>query len=392
MQVKSKSKFCGKALSCITAAAVAVCGFAGINAFASGNMIYSDASKVIAGEEAKIPISISGNTGIAGFGLYITYDPAVITPVDTDDSQGLIAGKSEDTIGGTLKNLPENTVKVMYAAAENLTEDGLLFDFICTVDPDEVGTTTLKLSYVPNDTINEDIEEIALTCQDITLDIVNEAYDAMPTVRLSSGNAAAGEQVTVSGMLSNAGTLDSAEFSVSYDEENFDFVSAETAEGTELVSSNAENGVCTFELSGISETTGDEPLFKLYFDSSATANSGSYAFEAEAQNVIGAESIHIIGSETIITPSETSDAAIVFSDKELSADYGEELTVHVYISNNKGLCGYKLLFDYDSTLIITLQLPTKKAILFRPRMTLRVQLAYLMHLQQQEHTLYTFLL
>lgn len=349
--MKSRSKLCRRIFTCFTAFVVAAGCISGIHAFAQSNVIYSDATEIVAGEEARIPISISGNTGLAGFGLYITYDPDVITPVDTDDSEGLVAGKSVNTIGGSLKNIPENTVKVIYASASDITEDGLLFDFICNVDPEQVGTTTLTLDYVPGDTINADIEEVPLTCQEITLDIVNNEYDAIPAVKLSADSVTAGENAEVSGFLSNAGELSEAVITLTYNEDNYDFEKVTAADGASCTTGEASDGSVTFMVTDIGSISGDEPLFTVTFKSSDTAYSGEYTFEASASGVVGADSIHIIGCDAVISPSETSDSAVIFSDEGLSADYGEALTVPVYISNNKGLCGYKLILEYDGTLI-----------------------------------------
>lgn len=349
--MKSRSKLCRRIFTCFTAFVVAAGCISGIHAFAQSNVIYSDATEIVAGEEARIPISISGNTGLAGFGLYITYDPDVITPVGTDDSEGLVAGKSVNTIGGSLKNIPENTVKVIYASASDITEDGLLFDFICNVDPEQVGTTTLTLDYVPGDTINADIEEVPLTCQEITLDIVNNEYDAIPAVKLSADSVTAGENAEVSGFLSNAGELSEAVITLTYNEDNYDFEKVTAADGASCTTGEASDGSVTFMVTDIGSISGDEPLFTVTFKSSDTAYSGEYTFEASASGVVGADSIHIIGCDAVISPSETSDSAVIFSDEGLSADYGEALTVPVYISNNKGLCGYKLILEYDGTLI-----------------------------------------
>lgn len=349
--MKSRSKLCRRLFTCLTAFVVAAGCISGIHAFAQSNVIYSDATEIVAGEEARIPISISGNTGLAGFGLYITYDPDVITPVDTDDSEGLIAGKSVNTIGGSLKNIPENTVKVIYASASDITEDGLLFDFICNVDPEQVGTTTLTLDYVAGDTINAEIEEVALTCQEITLDIVNNEYGALPALKLQADSVIAGETAEVSGFLSNAGELSEAEITLTYNEDNYDFADVAAAEGVSCTAGEAAEGSVTFTLTDISSAAADEPLFTVTFKSSDTAYSGEYTFEASASGVVGADSIHIIGCDAVISPSETSDSAVIFSDDELSGSFGEVLTVPVYISNNKGLCGYKLILEYDGTLI-----------------------------------------
>ncbi|MBQ8688094.1 MAG: hypothetical protein IJ512_06050 [Ruminococcus sp.] len=347
--MKSKNKFLTRMLSGFVSFTVAAGMLSGTTVLAQSNRISTSETTVLAGAEASIPIEISGNTGIAGFGIYITYDPDVITPVDVDDSQGLIAGCTENSIGGTLASLPENTVKVMYSQAENMSEDGLLFDFVCSIDAQAVGSTTLQISYEQGDTINADIEDVVLSCQDITLEIQNDAYDAMPALVLSANHAMAGEAVTVEAVLSNKGSLSAAEFSISYDAENFTYRDITAAENVMCNPIQNENGTFSFALDGLSLAEEGSVLFSLTFESSDTADAGTYNFTGISDAVSGADDIHIVGCRSVISPSETSDSARIFSDDRVTADYGETLTVPVYISNNKGITGYKLIFNYDSS-------------------------------------------
>ena len=344
--MKRKSSFFTRMLSGITSAAVLASMLSGNPVLAQSNMLYSTADTVHAGNEERIPIYISGNTGIAGFGVYITYDPDVVTPIEIDDAEGLISGCTENSIGGNMASLPEHTVKVMYAGTENMSEDGLLFDFVCSIDTEAIGSTVLQISYEQGDTIDEEIEDVILSCEDVTLAIENEVYDAMPALVLSSGNVTAGEETTVEAVLSNSGALSCADFAISYDAKQFAYVSVSSDAHAVISQIRDDEGVLSFTVSGIDQVSDHSTLFTITFDSADTADAGTYEFTGTASCAEGAEDIHIVGCRCVVFSSEISDAAVISGEEGISGDCGDVITIPVYISNNKGITGYKLFLNY----------------------------------------------
>ena len=115
---------------------------------AAENHVYSTAQTAAAGEEAHIPMFIENNTGFVSFNIYLSYDPDVLTPMSVSTEGSVLTGKGDvnDSIGGHLKNLPENTVQVTFTSSDytNADADGLMFDLVCGISEEAQGSTAGK--------------------------------------------------------------------------------------------------------------------------------------------------------------------------------------------------------------------------------------------------------
>ena len=148
----------------------------------------------------------------------------------------------------------------------------------------------------------------------------------------------------MTGIVSNIKESGTYKVDFSYDSNNFSFVSINsTVAPVSLVSS--DNNHITFNITISGTTLNSKELFVIELKASDTATVGEYSFTAISSG------IHIINCICEIIPSEASEAIIVKSNDIVGGLYGKKMVVPVYISNNKGIMGYKLRFNYDESVI-----------------------------------------
>lgn len=313
-------------------------------AAADDNVICSTQTSVTAGETEHIPFYIEGNTGFDGFVVYLTYDPQVITPVDIDDSNGLIDGMTENSIGGYLADLKENTVKVVYAGyGDDLTDDGLLFNFECEINSEAEGSTVIEVDYGPEDTYDSNIDDVVFNCKNVTLDIKNNKLDSLPAITFSADDTEAGGKTTLSAELSNSGSLSSADLTVSYDADKLvcrDVIPANNAV-IENISEDA-SGEVSFTVSGIDDVEDGSKLFDIVFSAKDNA-SGKCTVSGTA------EGVNVRKCSFNIAAGENSGKVMVTTQSGICAAKGERFTLPFYFSGANALMGYQLRLSYDET-------------------------------------------
>ena len=315
-------------------------------AAATENVIYSTQTVVTAGETEHIPIYIKGNTGFDGFVVYLTYDPQVITPVDVDDSEGLIAGMTENSIGGYLADLKENTVKVVYAGyGDDAADDGLLFNFECEINSEAEGSTVIEVDYSPEETYDSNIDDVVFNCENVTLDIKNNKLDSLPAITFSADDTVAGGKTALSAELSNSGSLSSADLTVSYDADKL--VCRDVVPANNAVIENLRedvSGEVSFTVSGIGNVKDGSKLFDIVFSAKDSA-SGKCTVSGTA------EGVNVRKCSFDIASGENSGKVSVTTQNGIYASKGEMFTVPFYFSGANALMGYQLRLRYDETQI-----------------------------------------
>lgn len=210
---------------------------------AAENHVYSTVQTAAAGEEAHIPIFIENNTGFVSFNIYLSYDPDVLTPMSVSTEGRVLTGKGDvnDSIGGHLKNLPENTVQVTFTSSDytNADADGLMFDLVCGISEEAQGSTAAPEVTAPEGYIvtswNKDFSNVKSDLSVSTVykwadedhsatvkidkarkNITDKGYDVTATVTNRTDEIISGRLVAV--LLSENGTIlakaESAAFAV----------------------------------------------------------------------------------------------------------------------------------------------------------------------------------
>lgn len=136
--------------------------------------VYADNIAALAGDEISIPVKISGNTGIMGIGVKVTYDKEVLIPQNVT-----IGSILSGTFDHNVKESTENSFNILWAGTDNVSEDGELFVMTFKVaNAAQAGSTDIKLSYTEGDTFKldgNDYTDIALDCQNIAVTIGGSA-------------------------------------------------------------------------------------------------------------------------------------------------------------------------------------------------------------------------
>ena len=327
------------------------------NVFAAttDNVIYSDKLTVNVSADSEtvvsVPVYIKNNTGIAGLGLTFTYDSEVLTPKEVVGATGSENVLTEGMLNDTISTSKNNMFKVIWSGSSNLTKDGTLFYISFVVDSKALGSTTISVDYDAENTFDENIVDVAFNCEDVVININNTTYDSLPKLKLTANNVTAGETLTLNGVISDIGELTSATVKINYDSSAFDYKSIVVDSSITALGVTENNGTLSFDLKNISSSVESKVLFSITFDCSDTANAGEYLFEGAAENITGANSIIFSNCNAVVEASATSDSAVIKSNPVVLGHYGKTMYVPVFVSNNKGLMGYKLRFTYDNTLL-----------------------------------------
>ncbi len=117
---------------------------------------------VTAGTQFDVTLSVINNPGIVTASVGVTYDPAILKLVSVTDGGLLGAGTAFP--GKDLTALPYTMMWEDSLANANHTEDGVLATLTFEVLEDvPLGKTPITLSYIKNSTLNVDLDEVAFT-------------------------------------------------------------------------------------------------------------------------------------------------------------------------------------------------------------------------------------
>lgn len=299
-----------------------------------------DMDKVNAGETIRVPVSIKNNTGILGWKLTFDYDADVLTPISVDYGD-VISGGIQDNIEG---DMVPGSINVYWAGSDNEDYNGVMFYINFAVNSSAVGNTKIDVSYSPEDTFDDDFNDVYLDCQPINLNITNNNYSQYAKINATADDVIAGDDVQLKLNISEINKVSNVNLTVDYNTDNFEFKTV-TANGVSVKDTNS-NGKITLDISDISSIIDNTDFVVLTFKAKDKAMSGSYDFSVSSED----EGIICKGCSVNIKPSATSEIAEVYAD-DVSANYNDEITIPIMIDNNHGIMGYRLDFKYDSALL-----------------------------------------
>lgn len=299
-----------------------------------------DMDKVNAGETIRVPVSIKNNTGILGWKLTFDYDADVLTPISVDYGD-IISGGIQDNIEG---DMVPGSINIYWAGSDNEDYNGVMFYINFAVNPFAVGNTKIDVSYSPEDTFDDDFNDIYLDCQPINLNITNNNYSQYAKINATADDVIAGDDVQLKLNISEINKVSNVNLTVDYNTDNFEFKTV-TANGVSVKDTNS-NGKITLDISDISSIIDNTDFVVLTFKAKDKAMSGSYDFSVTSAD----EGIICKSCSINIKPSATSEIAEVYAD-DVSANYNDEITIPIMIDNNHGIMGYRLDFKYDSVLL-----------------------------------------
>ncbi len=317
--------------------------------------VYSDSISAVAGSEISVPVRIKNNSGAMGFALEFEYDSTVLTPVSVEKGSLITSGLDDNLLGDAVPG----KFKVVWYSTENLTDNGILLYLNFTVSDRASGNTTIGVNYIQDDTFNESFEDVVLTCEDIDISITNSSsatwYQGTLTPSTNEVTAGATFCVSIDGNGSSS-ELTNASHTISFDNTAFTFLGYANANQhlvqTSLVSSTGEitlitNNGHTYNVRTPGEVFDTIGIKYLLFKANDYANSGTYSFGYSISGTTVFENVSAVGCNIKINASATSEVANIYIENGLSGEYTDTVTVPVYISNNKGVMGYMINFEYN---------------------------------------------
>ena len=122
---------------------------------------------VLTGNSIDIPISFLDNKGLMGYRLHFKFDNTKLK-IDSLTSTGLFPGFFNHSIG-----VNDDSFDVMWNGSENVMDNGIAFVLHFTAIGNQTESTIIQLSYVEEDTFDEEYFDVALNCKDIPVSIIN---------------------------------------------------------------------------------------------------------------------------------------------------------------------------------------------------------------------------
>ena len=296
--------------------------------------VYSETISANAGEEFALPVYISGNTGIMGYTITITYDPNVLTPVDIPQTR--IGG----SIGSDLGNGEDGTLKVIWYNTSEYSADGLLFTQLFKVNSKaNAGEYPVTISYSEDDTFNENFENVLFDCSDTVITVVSS--EAKPLVYSDNVSGQSGAYVDIPIYIeNNVGIEDASYLSLSFDTSVFEY--SECIDGLGSVSkvSGQTTGKLKIRIDAVPESVQDGVLLTVRLKASDNAL-GNYEIPMSIDDDRWTtENVKLSISKNSVKPT--------ISSEEITASVGDTVVIPVSIKDNSGLMGYKISVSYNA--------------------------------------------
>lgn len=305
--------------------------------------IYSEKGIVVnSGEEIKVPIYISGNNGMSGFRIKLTYDVNSFTPMSV--TAGSLLNLSDDSSAFSM--LESNAgadhngvLDVVWTSTENIVEDGVLFYAHFKVSSSASGNKSIVVEYDSDSTFNSTGEPVKLNCSNVELSVKYVDIPTLPMIRVDGLIASPGEEVYIPVRAFNLSATDELEVNIGYNKEYLSLMSIESGYSDKCIYKIKSNGVrvSITELEPISDTT----IFIMKFKVSENAF-GDYDFNISAENSELSETIF-----TEAAPLTVFSVTEIYG-KNIRAEVGStSIAVPISLKNNHGIMGCGLYIDFD---------------------------------------------
>lgn len=125
----------------------------------------------------EVPVSISNNTDLMGFGFEISYDEEFLEPASVEMSSLLSAGTFDDSIGTKYTN----PFRVIWSNTSALTSNGKIFTL--KFNAKKSGSTKVSISCMKDDTYDSNYNKININTIDVNINVVcNHTYSKTTTL------------------------------------------------------------------------------------------------------------------------------------------------------------------------------------------------------------------
>lgn len=306
-------------------------------------LISGDTVLIKSGGTAEMPVTISGNTGIMGFKIFLEFDTDVFFVAEDSEEHLQVTAGSAFSSGNMLCSKTKSGISVVWYSSEAISEDGVLFTVSFSATDEAVeGINSVKLSYSAKDTLGNNLEKLSLTCADGALNVLPETAH----FRAESFKAVPGSDTELSVMLdANPGiaafmvyiNCDTTIFAAEQLEDSIRVLSGDLG-GSLLCSKNGKKGyrIIWYSNNDIYKTG---TAFKIPLSVSGSASFGDYDIglqisEANTCNALGsAVPAEAAGGNAVLVPYLITSASCDFN----SIANGVKLDITADISNTFSL-------------------------------------------------------
>ncbi len=296
--------------------------------------LYAEDCSVNSGEIISVPVVLSNNTGLMGFGFEITYDSSCLTPVSVEATNLTLSGMLNDSI----ETANPGSFQVFWSATQNMTGSGEIFVLKFRASSKTTVTNTISFTTLQDDTFDEQYNDFPVITSNCTVTIIGNQSE-YTSITLSGTDAFIGKETIISGTVDSSENK-TEEIELNYNSTYFSFVSVSGAGNHTVSNISSTAGKVSFTLT--TDANGDKKLFELHLMCKAEFNETTIY-----GNCLGDNPFYVIEPATV---SYSGDAQI-YSDEDISGKFGETVTVPVCISSNPGIMSYKLIFQYDKSLL-----------------------------------------
>lgn len=314
-------------------------------------VVYAENVTASAGETVSIPVAITGNSGLMGFSILLSFDDSVFTPVSVTAGDILGDGMLDDSIG----YLEADTVKVSYTGTSAAYGDGTLFTVDFEIFDEAIGEYQIALSYIQDDTFDENIVEKELDCENISVKIENSYIENAVKFHGGTVDATAGQDVIVPVTVENAEEMKSFALDVSYDSKVFTFSGVESGEiisdGNISATVKSTNTI-SLEWNGSPVTQNGCLMYLTFSIADYIEDLKEIEFSCVDVTFSDGNSKDCIcyNSAVNVNNSLANEPAIIYTDEKavISKGYAD---IPVYIKNNHGIMGFGISVSYDNNVL-----------------------------------------
>ena len=121
-------------------------------------------------------VSISGNPGVSGMSLRLSFDTSKLTPVSFDASSGIYPQAYSNMTADSADPAALDEITYFFAASEDIKANGELFRVSFKVADGAVGTTDLSISYAAGGVVDSKYNALAPSVSGCTVDISSAQY------------------------------------------------------------------------------------------------------------------------------------------------------------------------------------------------------------------------
>ena len=303
-----------------------------------------------AGAIVKVPMVLSGNTGICGATFQISYDGAL-------KLSGIESGTA-------LSSLTMTKPGDLSANPFNLVFDGMEADhnsgdiaYLTFVAPTVPGIYEIEVSYAEGDVVDGDLHPVGIALYSGSITVEGESQTA-PMISVGKAYAKPGTSVSVPVVLTGNTGICGATIKISYDSS---LVLTDISAGNALSSlTMTKPGDLTANpvnivYDGMEADMTNGNIAMLTFTAPVTA--GSYAIRisyADGDVVDGnLLPVELKLQNGSIAVKEESQAGPMISVGKAYAKPGASVSVPVVLTGNTGICGATIKISYDSSLVLT---------------------------------------